>query len=107
MASYSIQKNNFEPFENSHFPCKRCSREKNFYPKVTFIQTDEIFSHVGLFRQGTLILRQFSSMAGCVQSFILAQNCRLKIYDFWPILTLLLEQQIKFVLISWHLVGLQ
>ena len=32
-----------------------------------------------------MISKQFASRAGCVQSFILAQKCRMRISEFWPL----------------------
>ena len=43
--------------------------------------------------------RQFASIAGYVQSFMLAQKCGPRISEFWLKLTFHLEEQIKFVLI--------
>ena len=41
------------------------------------------------------MLRQFACIVGCVQILMLAQKCRIRISEFWPRLTFLLEQQIK------------
>ena len=46
----------------------------------------------------SMTFRQVACAAGYVQSFMLAQNCRIRISEFWSKLTFLLEQQIKFVL---------
>ena len=50
------------------------------------------------------IFWQFACVGGCVQSLMLAQKFRIGMSEFWPILTFLLEQQTKFVLISLTLI---
>ena len=45
-----------------------------------------------------MILRQFASIASCVQSFMLAQKCRHRISEFWPKFTFQMEQQIRLLL---------
>ena len=68
---------------------------------VMKFKTVAIFIHGGHFNhEKSMNFRQFASLAGCVQSFMLTQKCIPRISEFWPKLTLLLEQLIKFVLIS-------
>ena len=47
-----------------------------------------------------MIFRQCALVTRCVQNFMLVPKCRIKITEFWPKLTFLLEQQTKFVFIS-------
>ena len=61
-------------------------------------KTRTIFIHGGHFNQETTFM-QIACVAGCVQSFMVAQKCKIGISEFWQRLTFLYEQQIKSVLI--------
>ena len=61
------------------------------------------FIHGGDFSQEkSMIFRQFAHAAGCVESFMLAQQCGISFSEFWLKFTFLLDQQIQLVLISLH-----
>ena len=51
-------------------------------------------------QEKSIIFRQFACATGCVQCFMLAQQCGIRISEFWRKFTFLLDQQIKLVLIS-------
>ena len=62
------------------------------------LKTVTIFIRAGhLDQEKSMISRQLACIAGCVQSFMLAQKCKIGISEFWPKLTFLLEYQVKFV----------
>ena len=47
IASFLIQENDSEPFENSYFPCKLYDRGEIVYSAVICIQKVATFEHVG------------------------------------------------------------
>ena len=68
------------------------------YCDIIKLKTVAIFMHGGHFNQEkSMIFRQFASEACCVQSFMLAQKCKVEISEFWPKLTFLPGQQTKYV----------
>ena len=62
-------------------------------------KTVEISINGGHFnKEKIMIFKQLASVAGCVQSFMLAQKCRPRISEYWPKFIFLLEKQIKIYL---------